>query len=130
MPFEVFSRLSACQPPADLVLLTVVGDPFLHPRLAERVRVARTQMRDRAGGGFQSNGLALTPRLAAELREAGLGTMCLSVDSIASAEMETLHGAARLPVLPVRLPCCAKPVMQSPAIPSWTQSGREHSRSG
>lgn len=130
MPFEVFSRLASCLPHADVVLLNGVGEPLLHPRLAEMVRFARTHMRDGAWVGFQSNGLALTPRLAAELLEAGLGTMCLSVDSIASAEMETLHGAARLPVLPVRLPCCAKPVMQSPAIPSWTQSGREHSRSG
>ncbi|MFV0348222.1 MAG: radical SAM protein, partial [Halodesulfovibrio sp.] len=95
MPFEVFSRLASCLPHADVVLLNGVGEPLLHPRLAEMVRFARTHMRDGAWVGFQSNGLALTPRLAAELLEAGLGTMCLSVDSIASAEMETLHGGGQ-----------------------------------
>ena len=95
MPFEVFARLASCLPHADAVLLNGVGEPLLHPRLVEMVRFARTHMREEAWVGFQSNGLALTPRLAADLLEAGLGTMCLSVDSIASAEMETLHGGGQ-----------------------------------
>ncbi|UZP67262.1 radical SAM/SPASM family putative metalloenzyme maturase [Desulfovibrio mangrovi] len=95
MPFEVFSRLASCLPHAEAVLLNGVGEPLLHPQLPEMVRFARQHMVPDAMLGFQSNGLPLTPQLAERLLAAGLSTVCLSVDSIASAEMETLHGGGQ-----------------------------------
>lgn len=94
MPAGVFEGLVSCLPHLDALVLNGIGEPLLHPRLPEMVRTARRHMRPDADIGFQTNGLPLTPQLARELVDAGVDRICLSVDSLATATREVLHGGA------------------------------------
>lgn len=85
MPLAVFSKLLPDLAHADQLVLNGIGEPLLHPDLTEIIRLAAAQMAAGSVIGFQSNGLLLDEGRCRDLLAAGLGTICLSVDSIPEA---------------------------------------------
>lgn len=82
LPLATFSRLLPDLAYTDTLVLNGIGEPLLHPDLTEIVAMAAKTMPADSIIGFQSNGLLLNDRFCRELLAAGLGTICLSVDSI------------------------------------------------
>ncbi len=82
MSLDVFKHLLGAFSKAENLILNGIGEPLLHPHLFDFIRSARSQMADHASIGFQSNGLLLDDRKAHDLIEAGLDTLCLSVDGL------------------------------------------------
>jgi len=68
------------------LVLNGIGEPLLHPQLARMIVRARSVMPEKSIIGFQSNGLLFTQDRATELVQAGLDTVCLSMDSLESVQ--------------------------------------------
>ncbi|MBU1567565.1 MAG: radical SAM/SPASM family putative metalloenzyme maturase [Proteobacteria bacterium] len=97
MSLDMFKRLAPALVQVRKLVLNGIGEPLLHPDLLEMVRFARLHMPPSASIGFQSNGLLLTYPCAKDLIEAGLSTICLSLDSLqtqAGREQVGGHGVA------------------------------------
>jgi hypothetical protein len=71
----------------------VMGEPLLHPDLPEAVRLAR---RNGMEAWVTTNGSLLTPELVAELRQAGLSHLTVSLQTPDAATF-VLRGSRRLP---------------------------------
>lgn len=97
MPLDLFKQLAPALAQASKLILNGIGEPLLHPDLVEMIRFAREHMDPGASIGFQSNGLLLTASYANDLLQAGLSTICLSLDSLqtpAENEQRGGHGVA------------------------------------
>lgn len=93
MPMELFARIESALPHCKGLVLNGIGEPLMHPQLPEMAAFAREHLSHDAWMGFQSNGLLLTPSLAMQLIEAGVDTVCLSVDALApDNDSKELHG--------------------------------------
>lgn len=64
------------------LILNGIGEPLLHPELIRFVAKAAKSMASGSSIGFQTNGLLLDEVRCRQLFAAGLGTICLSVDSL------------------------------------------------
>lgn len=82
MPLALFDNLLPALTYADNLILNGIGEPLLYPHLLEVIRLARLQLPAAADIGFQSNGVLLNKKISQELIEAGLSTICLSVDDM------------------------------------------------
>ena len=86
LPLPVFRRLLPALAHARKLILSGIGEPLLHPDLEEIIRLATAAMPPGAVIGFQTNGLLLDAGRALNLIEAGLSTVCLSLDSLTAAD--------------------------------------------
>ena len=91
MPIAVFDRLLPSLAHADNLVLNGIGEPLLHPNLLEIIRSARLRLPAAASIGFQSNGFLLDKKFSRELIEAGLNTLCLSVDDMPDSILKNNH---------------------------------------
>lgn len=82
MPLEVFKKLLPSLGHVRTLILNGIGEPLMHPDLEEIIRLARTRMPVDGVIGLQSNGFLLDEQRAMRLVQAGLGNICLSVDSM------------------------------------------------
>jgi len=82
LSMPLFGALAPAFPGLEALILNGVGEPLLHPRLEEMVRLARERMPPAGWIGFQSNGLLLSATRAVSLAEAGLDRICLSIDAV------------------------------------------------
>ena len=82
MELDLFQRLAPALPHIHTLILNGIGEPLLHPHLEEVIRLARSQMAKEAVIGLQSNGFLLDEPRAKGLLDAGLSTICLSLDSL------------------------------------------------
>jgi putative metalloenzyme radical SAM/SPASM domain maturase len=80
MSKAVFLKLLPSLAGVKTLILNGIGESLLHPDLTEIIRLAREHLPTNASIGLQSNGLLLTRQLAYNLLQAGLDTICLSVD--------------------------------------------------
>lgn len=89
LPWELFSRVARAFPHAEFVHLQGWGEPLLHPRLFDMIRVAK-----HAGSrvGFTTNGTLLGPLAGQRLLDLDLDLLAVS---IAGATPPT-HGAIRV----------------------------------
>lgn len=93
MGVEVYTKLLSSFVRTKELILNGIGEPLLHPHLLEFIRAARSSMAKNANIGFQSNGILIDDGNALELIEAGLDTLCLSVDGVQSTVKGCgLHG--------------------------------------
>ena len=88
MPLAVFKRLLPSLANVRTLILNGIGEPLLHPELEEIIRLARAKMPVDGVIGFQSNGFLLDGPHALRLLQAGLGTVCLSLDSLKIPETQ------------------------------------------
>lgn len=65
---------------ANSLILNGIGESLLHPNLVEIISLAREQMSGEGIIGLQSNGLLINKTTALHLLQAGLNSLCLSVD--------------------------------------------------
>ncbi len=86
MSRSVFNQLLPALAHAKYLVLNGIGEPMLHPHLLEIVRLAHSSMPKGGLIGFQSNGTFLDENLSKHLIEAGLGSICLSVDDLQEPE--------------------------------------------
>ncbi len=66
------------------LVLNGIGEPLLHPDLVTMVALAAEKMSPKSSIGFQTNGVLLSERKAFELINAGVTTVCFSLDSLAN----------------------------------------------
>lgn len=90
MPMAVFRSLAPAFPQLDALILNGIGEPLLTPDLLGMIRLARREMPLSGSIRFQTNGMVLTEEKAEALVEAGLDTVCLSVDMV--SELGLFHG--------------------------------------
>jgi putative metalloenzyme radical SAM/SPASM domain maturase len=83
---ETFARLAPALPTLRTLILNGIGEPLLHPRLEDFIRVAKRAMPASGEVGFQTNGQLLRRERAYSLADAGVDRICLSADAV-SAEM-------------------------------------------
>jgi radical SAM protein with 4Fe4S-binding SPASM domain len=74
------------------VLLTILGEPLLHPKIVEFVKLAKG---DGHHVGLITNGTRLTTPLATRLIDAGLNVLIMSVDGLTKRTYEALRVGAR-----------------------------------
>jgi putative metalloenzyme radical SAM/SPASM domain maturase len=84
MPLEMFRKILPSLGEVGTLILNGIGEPLLHPDLEEIIALARLQMPAHGTIGFQSNGFLLDEHRALHLMQAGLGTICLSLDTMKS----------------------------------------------
>jgi putative metalloenzyme radical SAM/SPASM domain maturase len=77
-----FARLAEALPHLDALVLNGVGEPLLHPRIEEFIRLAKGRMPSGSWVGFQTNGVLLSEKRALALAEAGLDRVGLSLDGV------------------------------------------------
>lgn len=82
MPLELFKKLTPSLAHTHFLVLNGIGEPLLHPDLEEIIVIARAVMPSDGRIGFQSNGLLLDKTRSLRLIEAGLNTICLSLDNL------------------------------------------------
>ncbi len=88
---ELFARLEAALPHVDVLILNGIGEPLLNPYLESYIRRAKKLMPHSGWIGFQSNGVLMTPLRAESLFDAGLDTICISVDAIAPEQFKKIR---------------------------------------
>lgn len=88
---ELFTRLEAALPHVEVLILNGIGEPLLNPHLESFIRRAKELMPSSGWIGFQSNGVLMTPLRAESLIDAGLDTICISVDAIAPDQFKKLR---------------------------------------
>ena len=82
MPLEMFKKLTPSLAHTRFLILNGIGEPLLHPDMEEIIVIARAAMPSDGRIGFQSNGLLLDKTRSLQLIEAGLNTICLSLDNL------------------------------------------------
>jgi len=82
MPIELFKKLAPSLAKTHFLVLNGLGEPLLHPDLEEIIALARAVMPPDGHIGFQSNGLLLHKTRALRLIQAGIDTVCLSLDDL------------------------------------------------
>lgn len=96
MDVETYRSLAPLFPHLTTLVLNGIGESLLHPDLPELLAFARERTPLDCCIGLQSNGMLLTPGLAARLADAGLDRICFSVDSSDPSEMARLRAGAEL----------------------------------
>ena len=86
LPLAHFNKLAPSLKHTDFLVLNGIGEPLLHPDLDEMIATARAVMPANGRIGFQSNGLLINQARALRLIEAGIDTICLSLDSLVGDE--------------------------------------------
>ncbi len=89
MDLALFERLDESLRHAEAVILNGMGEPLLHPDLGRMIRYVKQRQPANGWCGLQTNGLLLTPALAAELADAGLDVVCLSHDGEGDGDGES-----------------------------------------
>lgn len=84
MPVDRFVRVMEHAPPARALVLQGIGEPSLHPHLAQLCRLGADSGKF-AMIGFNTNALARDPSYFADLRQHGLTHLSVSVDSLVPA---------------------------------------------
>lgn len=82
LPLSLFEKLLPALSEVDTLILNGIGEPLLHPHLVEMVAKARAVMKSDGVIGFQSNGVLMSASMAEKLVEAGLSTVCFSLDGL------------------------------------------------
>lgn len=77
-----FARLAEALPHLDALVLNGIGEPLLHPRIEDFIRLAKDKMPADSWVGFQTNGVLLNEKRALALAEAGLDRVGLSLDGV------------------------------------------------
>ena len=90
-PPELFTRLESALPHVETLILNGIGEPLMNPHLESYIRRAKELMPSSGWIGFQSNGVLMTPLRAESLINAGLDTICISVDAIAPEQFQKLR---------------------------------------
>ena len=88
---ELFTRLEAALPHVETLILNGIGEPLMNPHLESYIRRAKELMPSSGWIGFQSNGVLMTPLRAETLINAGVDTICISVDAIAPEQFQKLR---------------------------------------
>ena len=92
MPLGLFEKLLPSLGHVRTLILNGIGEPLLHPDLEEIIRLARAWMPADGVIGFQSNGFLVDEQRALRLITAGLGSICLSLDTLKTTA--SLNGSA------------------------------------
>jgi len=91
MSLDTFSALAPVLPHLDALILNGIGEPLLTPHLETFIRTAKSLMPKTGWIGFQSNGLLLTNLRAISLVDAGIDSLCLSIDAASPELFHTLR---------------------------------------
>jgi len=90
LPFALFEKMLPELAAINTLVVNGIGEPLLYPHLIELITRAREVMPEEGVIGFQSNGVLLTKSKALQLVQAGVSTICFSLDSIAEDSQPAL----------------------------------------
>ncbi len=93
---ETFERLAPAFPYLESLVLNGIGEPLLHPHLETFISRARALLPESAWVGFQSNGMLLTDERAASLVDAGLGRICISLDTVSDDSFRSIRSGGEM----------------------------------
>ncbi len=96
MSRETFERLAPAFPHLESLVLNGIGEPLLHPHLETFISRARALLPESARVGFQSNGMLLTDERAASLVDAGLGRICISLDTVSDDSFRSIRSGGEM----------------------------------
>ncbi|MBI5014445.1 MAG: radical SAM/SPASM family putative metalloenzyme maturase [Deltaproteobacteria bacterium] len=99
LSLATFEALIPAFPHLESLVLSGIGEPLLHPRLDEFIRIARAHMPSESWIGFQSNGILLDEPRAHALAEAGLDRLCLSLDAVSPDTFRRVRSGGEVGVL-------------------------------
>lgn len=105
---STFAALEPAFPTLEALILNGVGEPLLHPHLADFVRRAKELMPEGSWVGFQSNGLLIDESRASALIEAGLDKLCLSLDAISPHTFKIIREGGQLSAIESAFQALAK----------------------
>ena len=91
MSADIFMALSPALPTLEALVLNGIGEPLLHPRLDDFIRIAKEKMDKNAWIGFQTNGLLIDRQRAMSLVRAGVDRICISVDAVSPATFSNIR---------------------------------------
>jgi putative metalloenzyme radical SAM/SPASM domain maturase len=100
---ELFTHLEAALPRVEALILNGIGEPLMNPHLESFIRRAKQLMPSTAWIGFQSNGVLMTSLRAETLIDAGLDTICISVDAIAPEQFKKLRDGGNVEAVDMAL---------------------------
>lgn len=78
------------------VILSGVGEPLLHPLLESFISEMKATLPSSAAVGLQTNGTLLSRDRIERLRAAELDTICISVDAVRPAMLNSIRGGAQI----------------------------------
>lgn len=93
---DLFSRILPDLVACDTVIFSGIGEPTLHSGLPDMLAAARQTMPAHAVLGVQTNGLTMSPQLAANLASSGVNRLCVSVDSLVEGSHTKDHDSSQL----------------------------------
>ena len=96
MSAHTFRALAPAFPRLDSLVLNGIGEPLLHPQLDAFIATAKSLMPEHAWVGFQSNGMALNDQRAADLVDAGLDRICLSLDTVSDDSFRAIRSGGEM----------------------------------
>jgi len=125
MPADRFLQVLDQVPTAKRIVLHGMGEPLLHPRIGELVRLAK-------GHGakvlFNTNGLLLTGKVSALLVDAGLDELRVSVDMPDPRKYAKVREGGRLSVVYANVEGMNRTLTQRqrevPVVSFWMTEGR------
>ncbi len=96
MAMATFEKLLPAMRQVESVVFSGIGEPLMHPRLPEMIRLAKRHADKTAWVGVQTNGSLLHRTMAESLVAAGLDRICISIDSNVSALYRDLRSGGDL----------------------------------
>mgnify|MGYP005832539123 CR=1 FL=1 len=79
---DLYERILVQMPELSFLGLSGIGEPLLHPKIIDFVRLARKILPEAAVVGFNSNGILIDESMAEVLAASGLDKIALSIDSV------------------------------------------------
>ena len=102
MGVEAFETLMRHAPPAGLLVLDGAGEPSLHPRLSELLRLAQDS--GKFGGiALTTNGLSATAAHVSQWRDHGLTRLSISVDALDQTVADLVRKGTDVALLEARI---------------------------
>ena len=90
MSIDILKRLDNVVPTVDKICLQVTGEPLLNRHVVDFVAGIK-RLNEKAWVGFTTNGVLLTRSLAAELLEAGINDIRISLDGATKGTYEAIR---------------------------------------
>jgi putative metalloenzyme radical SAM/SPASM domain maturase len=96
MSFALLSSILPALPRLDAVIVSGIGEPLLHPRLTEMLRLLDHRRGPNTRIGLQTNGTLLGAAMARDLVKSGLDRICLSMDAVSPETFSAIRQGGRM----------------------------------
>ncbi len=96
LSLETFKALVPAFDRLQTLIFSGIGEPLLHPQLEQFIALAKKHMPEKSRIGLQTNGCLLDTRRLASLLNAGLDTVCLSLDAFSPDMFQQIRAGGEI----------------------------------